>query len=127
MCYLVVVLGGDPAAIADLSKLPRARSTTVLEATGSGFVVGIDSEAIGLAARALGAGRETSKDQIDPAVGLVLEKKVRPDFIADLRGLLKKNVGLVEALWGPGEGTDVSLQLFDREGDLQKLMASYSV
>ncbi len=73
---LVAAQGGDPKAIADLSKLPRAKSTACVAAGGAGFVVGIDAEAIGLAAMALGAGREKSTDSIDPAVGFLLEKKV---------------------------------------------------
>ncbi len=73
---IVAAQGGDPAAIADLTKLPRARATKPVGAASKGFVVAIDSEAIGLAAMALGAGREKSSDLIDPAVGFVLEKKV---------------------------------------------------
>ncbi len=73
---LVKAQGGDPAAIADLSKLPKAKSTVKVGAASAGFITGIDSEAIGLAAMALGAGREKSSDKIDPAVGFVLEKKV---------------------------------------------------
>ncbi len=73
---LVAAQGGDPAAIADLSRLPRARSTVEILSSARGFVAGIDSEAIGLAAMVLGAGREKSTDLIDPAVGFVLERKV---------------------------------------------------
>jgi len=73
---LVAAQGGDPAAIADLSKLPKAKSTVKVGAAAAGFITAIDSEAIGLAAMALGAGREKSSDPIDPAVGFVLEKKV---------------------------------------------------
>jgi pyrimidine-nucleoside phosphorylase len=42
----------------------------------SGFVAAIHSEEIGLAAMALGAGREKTDSIIDPAVGFMLEKKV---------------------------------------------------
>lgn len=72
---LVKAQHGDPAAIADLSKLPRAKHTAPVAAAAGGFVTGIDSEAIGLAAMALGAGRERTDSVIDPAVGFVLEKK----------------------------------------------------
>ena len=76
LLQMVEAQGGDPGAIADLSRLPRAKATIQVGATARGFVAGIDSEAIGLAAMALGAGREKSTDPIDPAVGFVLEKKV---------------------------------------------------
>ncbi|MER2559489.1 MAG: thymidine phosphorylase [Myxococcaceae bacterium] len=73
---IVAAQGGDPSAIADLSLLPKARTTIAIRATGSGFVTGIDSESIGLAAMTLGAGREKTTDVIDPGVGFVLEKKL---------------------------------------------------
>ncbi|MEW5738228.1 MAG: thymidine phosphorylase [Myxococcota bacterium] len=76
LCEIVKAQGGDPSAIRDLSKLPRAKHTTTVAAPASGFVTGIDSEAVGLAAMALGAGRAKTTDAIDPAVGFVLEKKV---------------------------------------------------
>jgi pyrimidine-nucleoside phosphorylase len=73
---IVRAQGGDPAAIADLSRLPRAAKTVAITSERGGFVTGIDSEAIGLAAMALGAGREKTSDVIDPAVGFVLERKL---------------------------------------------------
>jgi thymidine phosphorylase len=41
-----------------------------------GYVAGIDAEAIGLAAMALGAGRAKKDDPVDPAVGVVVIEKV---------------------------------------------------
>ena len=76
LCQVVAAQGGDPGAIVDLSKLPRARRTIPVAALRDGVVTAIDSEAIGLAAMALGAGRGKASDLIDPAVGFVLEKKV---------------------------------------------------
>jgi pyrimidine-nucleoside phosphorylase len=76
LCEIVRAQGGDPSTITDLGKLPKARSTTTVVATGHGFVTSIHSEAMGLAAMALGAGREKTSDRVDPAVGFVLEKKV---------------------------------------------------
>jgi pyrimidine-nucleoside phosphorylase len=73
---IVRAQGGDPSAIADLSKLPRARQTVAITAERAGVVTAIDSEAVGLAAMALGAGREKTSDVIDPGVGFVLEKKL---------------------------------------------------
>ena len=45
-------------------------------APSDGVVTGIDSEAVGLAAMALGAGRERTDSVIDPGVGFLLRKKV---------------------------------------------------
>ncbi len=76
LCEIVRAQGGDPGAITDLSRLPKARQTAQVTAAQSGFVTAINSEAMGLAAMSLGAGREKTTDLIDPAVGFVLEKKV---------------------------------------------------
>jgi pyrimidine-nucleoside phosphorylase len=76
LCELVAAQGGDPTAITDLTKLPRAAHTRPVTAPRDGVVTHIDSEAIGLAAMTLGAGRAKSDDRIDPAVGFVLDKKV---------------------------------------------------
>jgi pyrimidine-nucleoside phosphorylase len=42
----------------------------------SGFVEAIQCEQVGIASLVLGGGREKKEDTIDPAVGLVLHKKV---------------------------------------------------
>jgi thymidine phosphorylase len=42
----------------------------------AGFVTAIRCEQVGLASMVLGGGREKKEDSVDPAVGLVLEKKV---------------------------------------------------
>jgi pyrimidine-nucleoside phosphorylase len=76
LCEIVAAQGGDPEAIRDLSRLPKARHTVPLAASRAGFVTAIDSEAVGLAAMSLGAGRAKTTDAVDPAVGFVLEKKV---------------------------------------------------
>ncbi len=76
LCELVKAQGGDPSAITDLSKLPKAPKTTALKAAAAGYVTRIDTEGVGLAAVALGAGRERTDSRIDPAVGFTLEKKV---------------------------------------------------
>ena len=68
--------GGDPRVCEDTSLLPRARETVELRAETEGRVVGIACRAVGQAAMLLGAGRETVDSRIDPAVGLVLHKKV---------------------------------------------------
>ncbi len=76
LCEIVKAQGGDPGAITDLSRLPRAKATAAVAAGTAGFIQAIDSEAVGLAAMALGAGRERTDSTIDPAVGFMLEKKV---------------------------------------------------
>lgn len=66
--------GGDPAALE--GGLPQAARRHAVRADTSGWVVAIDTEAVGVAAMVLGAGRARKEDAIDPAVGIVLEKKI---------------------------------------------------
>jgi pyrimidine-nucleoside phosphorylase len=72
---IVWAQGGDPRAIDDYGLLPRARSTVDVVATRDGFVTAIDTEGVGLAAVALGAGRQRVDSVIDPAVGFTLLRK----------------------------------------------------
>jgi pyrimidine-nucleoside phosphorylase len=68
--------GGDPRVGDDTSRLPQARETIELRSEAEGRVAGIACRAVGQAAMLLGAGRETVDSRIDPAVGVVLHKKV---------------------------------------------------
>ena len=60
----------------DPSRLPRAAETVELRAERGGRVTRIGCRAVGHAAMLLGAGRERVDSRIDPAVGLVVRKKV---------------------------------------------------
>ncbi len=73
---IVRAQGGDPAVLRDPERLPRAPITYDVPAPSAGFVAEIDAEAIGLAAVALGAGRARVEDAVDPAVGIVVAKKL---------------------------------------------------
>src|SRR6185436_7418013 len=68
--------GGDPRVCDEPWLLPRARETVDLTAETDGRVARVGCRAVGHAAMLLGAGRETVDSRIDPAVGLVLRKKV---------------------------------------------------
>ena len=73
---IVAAQGGDPAGLRDPGRLPRAPRTYEVPAPAAGFVQAIDCEAIGLAAVALGAGRARLEDRIDPAVGIVVHRRI---------------------------------------------------
>jgi pyrimidine-nucleoside phosphorylase len=73
---VIALQGGDPLVCEDLARMPRARETVDLRAESAGRVTAIACRAVGTAAMLLGAGRETVDSRIDPAVGLVLRKKV---------------------------------------------------
>jgi pyrimidine-nucleoside phosphorylase len=74
--------GGEPRIVDDPQLLPRARDVVPLKAERDGRVVAIGCRAVGQAAMLLGAGRETVESVVDPAVGLVLHKKVGDLVIA---------------------------------------------
>jgi thymidine phosphorylase len=73
---IVARQGGDPAIVDDPAKLPQAKEQVEFAAGESGYIVQIETERVGRAAMALGAGRAKVEDSIDPAVGLVLHKKL---------------------------------------------------
>jgi pyrimidine-nucleoside phosphorylase len=73
---MVALQGGDVSVIDDPSRLPRARYAMHVVSSKKGFVGGIDSEAVGTACVILGGGREKKEDSVDPAVGILLHKKV---------------------------------------------------
>jgi pyrimidine-nucleoside phosphorylase/thymidine phosphorylase len=73
---IVRAQGGDPAAVHDPGRLPRAPRRYEVPAPAAGYVTAIHGEAVGLAAVALGAGRARVEDRVDPAVGLEVLRKV---------------------------------------------------
>jgi len=73
---MVELQGGDSRAIDDVRRLPRARQTSEVSAANSGYLAAIECERIGTACVILGGGRERKEDSVDPAVGIVLHKKV---------------------------------------------------
>jgi len=73
---MVELQGGDPRSIDDTKKLPQARHTLELAAGKDGYIVSMQCEQIGTACVILGGGRERKEDAVDPAVGIVLHKKV---------------------------------------------------
>jgi len=66
---------GDASIVDDPRRLPTAQYTERVVSPGAGYVTTIQCEQIGIASMMLGGGREKLSDRIDPAVGLVLEKK----------------------------------------------------
>jgi pyrimidine-nucleoside phosphorylase len=73
---MVELQGGDPNTIDHPNKLPEARQRSVLASSKSGYVSSIQCEQVGTACVILGGGREKKEDSVDPAVGIVLHKKV---------------------------------------------------
>ncbi len=67
--------GGDLAAVEDPTELPKADIQVEWIAENTGYIQKMQAEKLGLASVALGAGRKTKADSIDPSAGIVLLKK----------------------------------------------------
>ena len=64
--------GGDARVIDDYRLLPHAPNEHRIAAPRRGTVTSLDAESVGRAAVALGAGRGTLADAVDPAVGITI-------------------------------------------------------
>lgn len=71
-------LGGDETLLTldGMDSLCAVKRQIPVCAKTEGYIVGMQAELIGRAAQVLGAGRATMEDSIDPAVGLVMHKRV---------------------------------------------------
>lgn len=73
---LIEIQGGDPRVVDDPGLLPQARRKVEVASERGGFVRSLSARPIGEATMLLGAGRARVDSKIDPAVGLILNKKV---------------------------------------------------
>ncbi|MDQ2895404.1 MAG: thymidine phosphorylase [Actinomycetota bacterium] len=73
---LIEAQGGDPNVTEDTSLLPSAPIVHDIHAPQNAWLATVDTEGVGRASGALGAGREAVGAAIDPAVGLTLEAKI---------------------------------------------------
>ena len=74
--------GGDPRITEDPALLPQSKCSRVIRAAQSGWITRIESETVGRACVALGAGRRTKEDSIDPGAGIVLSATVGDEIAA---------------------------------------------
>lgn len=68
--------GGNPAVLDQPGLLPQPRCTAEILSPSSGYVSSIMCEQIGTACVLLGGGRQTKEDSVDPAVGIMVHKKL---------------------------------------------------
>ncbi len=73
---MVEAQGGDKSCIYDSSRLPEAKHSKTVYATGDGYIKCVDTEGYGTAALLLGAGRSRKEDSIDYTAGIYLHAKV---------------------------------------------------
>lgn len=73
---VVQAQGGNAQALDRFELLPNATGMREITAPRTGYVTALDAEDIGRAATMMGAGRSRKDDNIDPAVGVILEVKM---------------------------------------------------
>jgi pyrimidine-nucleoside phosphorylase len=72
----ITAQGGDISFVGDPSLLPTAKLIKELPAPRSGYVAALDAREVGLTSMLLGGGRARKSDQVDHAVGIVLQAKI---------------------------------------------------
>lgn len=73
---MIAAQGGDPSCCDDVANLPQAKVILPVPALQSGYIHHMDTVGLGNTAQAMGAGRRTKEDVIDPSVGFVLHKRI---------------------------------------------------
>jgi pyrimidine-nucleoside phosphorylase len=73
---IIRLQGGNAAVIDDPGLLPQAKENADVKSPTYGFVSAIMCEQIGTAGVLLGGGRTRKEDPVDPAVGIMVHKKV---------------------------------------------------
>ncbi len=81
----VAAQGGDPRVVDEPERLPRAPAVAEARASRDGWVCALDAREVGRLVGDLGGGRRKKNDAVDPAVGVVLERKVGDQIAAGER------------------------------------------
>ena len=80
LAELAEAQGGDGSYVLDPTKFESAKEIIPVIAKEAGYITYINALEIGVSSMLLGGGRETMNDIIDPAVGIVLNKKIE-DYV----------------------------------------------
>jgi pyrimidine-nucleoside phosphorylase len=73
---MIELQGGDPRVVDEPNRLPKAKHQAEIVSDSTGYVTAMDCELIGVASVLLGGGRQHESDDVDPAVGIVMQKKL---------------------------------------------------
>ena len=80
LAELAEAQGGDGSFVLNPTKFESAKEIIPVIAKEAGYITYINALEIGVSSMLLGGGRETMNDIIDPAVGIVLNKKIE-DYV----------------------------------------------
>lgn len=74
-CEVVAAEGGDASFVTDLSKFPTAKVQKEIISQTNGYIIEMNTEAVGTSSVMLGAGRDTKDSEIDYQAGIYIKKK----------------------------------------------------
>lgn len=105
LCAMVKAQGGDDAFIRHPEMFPKAKEVIPVYSQKTGYVKDLKAKPLGIVSMKLGGGRETTDDEIDYSVGLILHKKIG-DFV-------KKGDVLVEVHTNTGLSKELQKDILD--------------
>ena len=105
LCAMVKAKGGDDAFIRHPEMFPKAKEVIPVYSQITGYVKDLKAKPLGIVSMKLGGGRETTDDEIDYSVGLILHKKIG-DFV-------KKGDVLVEVHTNTGLSKELQKDILD--------------
>ena len=80
---MITAQGGDASCGDDVSLLPQPAVIREVRVGREGYIAAMDTQALGYAAQAMGAGRVRKTDTIDPSVGYILPVRIGDRVTAD--------------------------------------------
>jgi thymidine phosphorylase len=105
--------GGNPKVVEDPSVMPQAQAVEVYSARQTGVVTSVEPRPIGRAIVAMGGGRTTVEDTVDPSVGFVITVKPGDKVLAGepIASVFAKDTTGVELAF---EALSVAITIGDR-------------
>ena len=99
LCAMVKAQGGDDEYIRHPEMFEKAKEVIAVRSIKEGYVKELEAMALGLVSMKLGGGRQTTEDEIDHSVGLILNKKIG-DYVKkdEVLVYVHTNTGLSSAL-----------------------------
>src|SRR6266702_4706517 len=118
--------GGNPHVVEDPSVLPQAKAVEVYNAPRTGVVNRVEPKTIGRAIVALGGGRLTVEDAVDPTVGFVITVKPGDKVLAGepIASVFAKDAGGIKVAF---EALAQAIVIRDRLGEPPLPLVSHRV
>lgn len=116
---MVAYQGGDVNVIDNTDLLPTAKNAVEFKTDLTGYITSMNAEKIGTASCVLGAGRTKTDDVIDPAAGIILNKKTG-DYVekGETIAVLYSNAETLNAM----EIMHTAVEISDKKPEKQPLI-----